>query len=60
MRIVQVNVTCTAGSTGKICKAIGERLTEQGGESYSITLMESMLSSYLPPDFVSVDAPAGE
>lgn len=34
MRIVQVNVTCTAGSTGKICKAIGERLTEQGGESY--------------------------
>jgi glycosyltransferase involved in cell wall biosynthesis len=34
MKIVQVNVTCTAGSTGKICKAIGERVTEQGSESY--------------------------
>ena len=34
MRIAQVNVTCGAGSTGKICTAIGERLTEQGDESY--------------------------
>lgn len=34
MRVAQVNVTCTAGSTGKICKAIGERLTERGDESY--------------------------
>jgi len=34
MRIAQINVTCSAGSTGKICKAIGERLTEQGDESY--------------------------
>lgn len=34
MKIVQVNVTCTAGSTGKICKAIGERVAEQGSESY--------------------------
>lgn len=34
MRIAQVNVTCTAGSTGKICKAIGERLAEQGDENY--------------------------
>lgn len=34
MRIAQVNVNCSAGSTGKICKAIGERLTEQGDESY--------------------------
>lgn len=42
------------------CRATLEYRTEQGGESYSITLMESMLSSYLPPDFVSVDAPAGE
>ena len=41
------------------CLATLEYRTEQGGESYSITLMESMLSSYLPPDFVSVDAPAG-
>ncbi len=41
------------------CRATLEYRTEQGGESYSITLMESMLSSYLPPDFVSVDAPAG-
>ena len=41
------------------CRATLEYRTEQDGESYSITLMESMLSSYLPPDFVSVDAPAG-
>lgn len=41
------------------CRATLEYRTEQGGESYTITLMESMLSSYLPPDFVSVDAPAG-
>ncbi len=41
------------------CRTTLEYRTEQGGESYSITLMESMLSSYLPPDFVSVDAPAG-
>ena len=31
------------------CRATLEYRTEQGGESYSITLMESMLSSYLPP-----------
>ena len=42
------------------CRATLEYRTEQGGESYSITLMESMLSSHIPPDFVSVDAPAGE
>jgi glycosyltransferase involved in cell wall biosynthesis len=34
MRIAQVNVTCGTGSTGKICKAIGERLISQGDESY--------------------------
>jgi glycosyltransferase involved in cell wall biosynthesis len=34
MKIAQINVTCTAGSTGKICKAIGERLICQGDESY--------------------------
>ena len=42
------------------CRATLEYRTEQGGESYSITLMESMLSSHIPPDFVSVDSPAGE
>ena len=36
MRIVQINATCTAGSTGKICKAIGERLVGQGDESYTL------------------------
>ncbi len=41
------------------CRATLEYRTEQGGESYSITLMESAVSSYLPPHFVSVDAPAG-
>ena len=34
MKVVQVNVTCGVGSTGKICKAIGERLVAQGDESY--------------------------
>ena len=34
MKIVQVNVTCTAGSTGKICRAIGERLVARGDKSY--------------------------
>ncbi len=41
------------------CRAVLEYRTEQGGESYSITLLESMLSSVSSPDFVSVDAPAG-
>ena len=40
MRIVQVNVTCTAGSTGKICRAIGEQLIERGGESYVLHVQE--------------------
>lgn len=34
MRIVQINATCSAGSTGKICRAIGETLGERGHESY--------------------------
>ena len=34
MKIVQVNVTCRTGSTGKICKSIDARLTELGHESY--------------------------
>lgn len=42
------------------CRATLEYRTEQGGESYSIPLMESAVSSYVPPDFISVDAPAGE
>ena len=41
------------------CLAMLEYRTEQGGERYSITLMESIISSHLPPDFVSADAPAG-
>ncbi len=41
------------------CRATLEYRTEQGGESYSITLMESIISSLAHPDFVSVDAPAG-
>ena len=42
------------------CRATLEYRTEQGGEGYSIPLMESAVSSYVPPDFVSVDAPAGK
>ena len=41
------------------CRATLEYRTEQGGEGYSITLMESIISSHIPPDFVSTDAPAG-
>ena len=41
------------------CRATLEYRTEQGGESYSIPLMESAVSSLIPPDFVPVDAPAG-
>ena len=41
------------------CLATLEYRTKQGGERYSITLMESIISSHFPPDFVSADAPAG-
>lgn len=41
------------------CRATLEYRTEQGGESYSIPLMESAVISLIPPDFVPVDAPAG-
>lgn len=34
MKIVQLNVTCGAGSTGKICLAVSELLTERGVENY--------------------------
>ena len=34
MKIVQLNVTCGAGSTGKICLAVSELLTEKGVENY--------------------------
>jgi hypothetical protein len=32
-RIVQINTTCGAGSTGKICVAVSRLLTEQGIEN---------------------------
>lgn len=34
MKIVQINSTCGAGSTGKICVAISDLLTEKGIENY--------------------------
>lgn len=34
MKIVQINSTCGAGSTGKICVAISQLLTEAGVENY--------------------------
>ena len=34
MKIVQVNVTCGQGSTGKICVAVSELLNEKGIENY--------------------------
>jgi len=34
MKVVQINSTCGSGSTGKICVAIGELLTEAGVDNY--------------------------
>ena len=34
MKLVQINTTCGAGSTGKICVAISEQLTAAGVENY--------------------------
>ena len=34
MKIVQINATCGAGSTGKICMAISELLDEKNIENY--------------------------
>lgn len=34
MKVVQINLSCTWGSTGKICNAISELLTETGFENY--------------------------
>lgn len=34
MKIVQVNVTCGAGSTGKICVAVSDLLTQAGVENH--------------------------
>lgn len=34
MKIVQINTTCGAGSTGRICVAVSELLTQNGVENY--------------------------
>ena len=34
MKIVQLNVTCGSGSTGKICLAVSELLWQRGVENY--------------------------
>ena len=34
MKIVQINATCGAGSTGKICQAVSELLNDKGVENY--------------------------
>jgi glycosyltransferase involved in cell wall biosynthesis len=34
MKIVQINATCGAGSTGKICVAVSQLLTQKGIENY--------------------------
>ena len=34
MKVVQLNVTCGVGSTGKICLAVSELLNEKGVENY--------------------------
>ena len=42
-----------------LCRIELEYRTESDGEAYSILLEESCFASYVPPAFVSVDAPAG-
>ncbi len=44
MKIVQINATCGAGSTGKICVAVSRLLTEKGTENY--VLYSSGTSDY--------------
>ena len=39
MKIVQLNVLCGAGSTGKICVDISKLLTERGVENYVLYSM---------------------
>ena len=34
IKVAQINITCGAGSTGKICVAVSELLTEKGIENY--------------------------
>lgn len=34
MKVVQINATCSVGSTGKICEVISRLLTEKGIENY--------------------------
>lgn len=34
MKVVQINATCGVGSTGKICAALSQLLTEEGIENY--------------------------
>ncbi len=34
MKVVQINITCGSGSTGKICLAVSELLNEKGVENY--------------------------
>ena len=34
MKVVQINLSCSFGSTGKICNSISELLSEQGIENY--------------------------
>ena len=40
MKIVQINSVCGSGSTGKICVAISELLTENGIENYIFHTMD--------------------
>lgn len=35
MRIVQINLSCTWGSTGKICDSLSKAMSEQGIENYT-------------------------
>ena len=44
MKIVQINATCGAGSTGKICVAVSKLLNERGVENY--ILYSSYQSDY--------------
>lgn len=41
MKIVQINATCGTGSTGKICTAVSQLLTEKGIENYILYAVSS-------------------
>lgn len=53
MRIVQINISCGSGSTGKICEGISKELTQNGTENY---VLYNSGSSKLPDSVKYTDS----